>query len=173
MARATDHPEDRVSHADHTGSPIQIELTDGMQSEEGSTGLPEAGDAIDTATFEQILEMDEDEDEREFSKSIVFDFFQQAEATFDKMDAALETRDLEQLSQLGHFLKGSSATLGLTKVKDSCEKIQHFGANKDETGTRDEPDDDVCLKRLRKTIEQAKQEFHDVEKVLRRFYHDE
>lgn len=30
--------------------------------------------------------MDDDEDEREFSRSIVFDFFQQADSTFDKMD---------------------------------------------------------------------------------------
>lgn len=84
-----------------------------------------------------------------------------------------ESRDLDQLSALGHFLKGSSATLGLTKVKDSCEKIQHFGAHKDETGTRDEPDDDVCLKNCRSTIAQAKEEFRDVEKALRKFYHDE
>lgn len=33
--------------------------------------------------------MDDDEDEREFSKSIVNGFFEQAEATFIKMDAAL------------------------------------------------------------------------------------
>jgi len=79
-------------------------------------------------------------------------------------------RDLAQLSALGHFLKGSSATLGLTKVKDSCEKIQHFGAKKDETGTKDEQDDNVCLKRLETTIEQAKQEFAEVEKVLKKFY---
>lgn len=37
----------------------------------------------------QILEMDDDEEEREFSKSIVYDFFQQAEGTFGKMDTAL------------------------------------------------------------------------------------
>lgn len=30
--------------------------------------------------------MDDDEDERDFSRSIVFDFFQQADSTFDKMD---------------------------------------------------------------------------------------
>lgn len=51
--------------------------------------MPEFGDSIDTATFEQILEMDDDEDEREFSKSIVYDFFQQADTTFQKMDANL------------------------------------------------------------------------------------
>ena len=51
--------------------------------------LPEAGDSLDAATFEQILEMDDDEEERDFSKSIVFDFFAQAESTFEKMDSCL------------------------------------------------------------------------------------
>jgi osomolarity two-component system phosphorelay intermediate protein YPD1 len=40
----------------------------------------------------------------------------------------------------------------MTKVKDSCEKIQHFGAH------------------LKKIIKQAKQEFAEVEKRLRQFY---
>lgn len=179
--------------------------------------MPEFGDSIDSATFEQILEMDDDEEEREFSKSIVYDFFEQAKSTFVKMDSNLyvltpifepslpssfpasllatnqtsphqsiswgiiiqltsihsEKKDLAQLSALGHFLKGSSATLGLTKVKDSCEKIQHFGAHKDETGTRDEPDEKTCLKNCESTIAAAKEEFREVEKMLRRFYHDE
>lgn len=82
-------------------------------------------------------------------------------------------RNLSRLSELGHFLKGSSATLGLTKVKDSCEKIQHYGQKKDATGTKELGSDDECLDKLRTTIEQAKQEFHDVEKVLKRFYHDD
>ena len=50
--------------------------------------LPDAGDSLDTTTFEQILEMDDDE-ERDFSKSIVFDFFTQAENTFEKMKSCL------------------------------------------------------------------------------------
>jgi len=144
-------------------------------ADEGSDAtalLQEASDEIDRTTFEQILEMDDDENEREFSRSIVFDFFDQAETTFQKMDSYLAEKELAQLSALGHFLKGSSATLGLTKVKDSCEKIQHFGARKDETGQLDEEDDAKSLKRLAETIEAAKQEFHDVEKVLRKFYHD-
>ncbi len=33
--------------------------------------------------------MDDDEEDREFSKSIVYGFFEQADATFTKMDAAL------------------------------------------------------------------------------------
>ncbi|KAF2433217.1 phosphotransmitter protein Ypd1 [Tothia fuscella] len=139
---------------------------------EASNFLTEVGDEIDRQTFEQILEMDDDEVEREFSRSIVFDFFDQADATFTKMDDCIKDADLDQLSALGHFLKGSSATLGLTKVKDSCEKIQHFGARKDETGQIDEPDDDVSIDRISNTLSQAKKEFKAVEKTLRKFYND-
>jgi osomolarity two-component system phosphorelay intermediate protein YPD1 len=35
------------------------------------------------------LEMDDEEDDREFSRSIVFGFFEQAEQTFKNMDDAL------------------------------------------------------------------------------------
>ncbi|KAH6683300.1 hpt domain-containing protein [Halenospora varia] len=140
------------------------------RSEEGSIGLPDLGDNIDALTFEQILEMDDDEDEREFSKSIVIGFFEQAEQTFTKMDEALKEKDLAQLSSLGHFLKGSSATLGLTKVKDSCEKIQHYGQKKDEAGTTDVDDDELCLSRIKETLVSVKEEYAEVEKVLKKFY---
>lgn len=84
-----------------------------------------------------------------------------------------EKKDLAKLSELGHFLKGSSATLGLTKVKDSCEKIQNIGAQKDETGTHDEPDKEKCLTDCKKIVGQAKDEFELAEAALRRFYHDD
>lgn len=46
------------------------------------------GDGVDLNTFKQILEMDEPGD-NEFSSSIVFGFFEQAEETFGSMDTAL------------------------------------------------------------------------------------
>jgi len=128
------------------------------------------GDVIDGPTFEQILEMDDDDEERDFSTSIVFDFFDQAKATFKNLDKALEEKNFDQLSALGHYLKGSSATLGLTKVKDSCEKIQHLGAHKDETGNKDEPDDEKTLKKIKTIVAQAKTEFEAAERLLRRFF---
>jgi len=133
---------------------------------------PLYGDEIDRSTFEQILEMDDDENEREFSRSIVYDFFDQADSTFIKMDEAVEKKDLDALSALGHFLKGSSATLGLTKVKDSCEKIQHFGARKDESGQVDVKDDSLSLSRLKTTISAAKVQFSEAETLLKRFYEE-
>jgi osomolarity two-component system phosphorelay intermediate protein YPD1 len=50
--------------------------------------MPEFGDHVDPAIFEQILEMDEDET-RDFSLPLVFNFFEQTQETFAKMDQAL------------------------------------------------------------------------------------
>ncbi|KAJ5661803.1 uncharacterized protein N7477_009419 [Penicillium maclennaniae] len=134
--------------------------------------LSDVKELIDESTFEQILEMDDDDD-RDFSKGIVYGFFDQAHNTFDKMENALKEKKLEELSQLGHFLKGSSATLGLTNVKDACEKIQHYGAGKDESGSTDEPDETVSLKKIDTTLKEVKVEYAKVEKFLRRYYGEE
>ena len=82
-----------------------------------------------------------------------------------------EGKYLKELSELGHFLKGSSATLGLTKVKDSCEKIQHYGQLKDDAGTKDITED-KAQENLAKIIKQAKTEFTDVKEILKEFYQD-
>jgi len=140
------------------------------RSDEGTQELLDYGDNIDPATFEQILEMDEDDPTREFSKGIVFGFFEQAESTFEKIDEHLKSRDLAQLSSLGHFLKGSSATLGLTKVKDSCEKIQWYGMHKDADGSNDEPSDEVCLTKIKESLAEAKVDYREVEKALKTYY---
>lgn len=50
------------------------------------TTIPE--DVVDRSTFDQILEMDDDE-EREFSRAIVFGFFDQAEETFRQMEESV------------------------------------------------------------------------------------
>jgi len=57
-------------------------------------------------------------------------------------------------------------------VQSSCEKIQHYGHKKDETGTNDITESEG-LEKLKTTIAQAKKEFAEVEKVLKLFYHDE
>ncbi|KAJ5726743.1 uncharacterized protein N7483_008100 [Penicillium malachiteum] len=131
--------------------------------------LEDHSDIIDASTFEQILEMDDDDD-RDFSKGIVYGFFDQAKTTFEKMETAVKEKQLDELSSLGHFLKGSSATLGLTNVKDGCEKIQHFGAGKDETGTTTQPDDEISLKNIKTTVDDVKIAYAKVERLLRRYY---
>ncbi len=51
--------------------------------------LLELGDSVDPSTFSQILEMDESEEERDFSRPLVSGFLDQADETFAKMDTAL------------------------------------------------------------------------------------
>ncbi|KAF2404892.1 histidine containing phosphotransmitter protein [Trichodelitschia bisporula] len=116
---------------------------------------------------------DDDENPVAFSKSIVADYFDQADLTFKQMDEYLEKQDLKNISKLGHFLKGSSATLGLTKLKDSCEKLQHYGDRLDEAGHNRVSDSQVSLRNCKKTIEQARREFKEVEDILQPFYQDD
>jgi hypothetical protein len=40
-------------------------------------------------TFSQILELDEDEETHDFSRPMVWDYFEQAEKTFREMDDAV------------------------------------------------------------------------------------
>ncbi|KAF5608885.1 multistep phosphorelay regulator 1 [Fusarium subglutinans] len=126
------------------------------------------GDNIDMTTFEQILEMDEPGD-CEFSSSIVFGFFDQAEETFDQIQEALEEEDLDKLSSLGHFLKGSSATLGLIKIRDGCEKIQRYGKHEKLDGSP-EDDSEVCLTHIKDAFKAVKTDYAEVEKLLRQYY---
>ena len=80
-----------------------------------------------------------------------------------------DDRNLKELSESGHFLKGSSATLGLTKMRNSCEKIQHLGLGKDETGSNDR-DDDYCLDAIKSELVILRHEFRHCEVLLRKFY---
>ncbi|KAF1730386.1 Multistep phosphorelay regulator 1 [Beauveria bassiana] len=154
-------PEDCVC----TNMPTASDAEDDYTDDEMEIDL---GDAVDMPTFSQILEMDEPGD-REFSSSIVFGFFDQVEETFASMDKAVEEKNLEELSSLGHFLKGSSATLGLVRVRDGCEKIQRFGKLENEDGSS-EPDAELCLERIREALATVKTDYQAAEIRLREFY---
>ncbi|BFZ56353.1 Phosphorelay intermediate protein [Savitreella phatthalungensis] len=132
-----------------------------------STGGSDEG-LVDHAIFDQLLEMDDDGD-REFSRSIVWNFFEQAETTFTQIETALEKKELAELSSLGHFLKGSSAALGLTRVKESCEKIQHFGARKRADGSG-QIDDEEALSKIATTLAKCKEDYREAEIYLKDFY---
>lgn len=128
-------------------------------------------DPIDMDTFQQILELDE-EDDREFSKEMVWAYFSQAEKTFGDLDEALSEKDLTKLSHLGHFLKGSSAAMGVSRVETACEKIQHYGLLRDEqndVGLSEKQ----ALDLIKKTLVRVKKDYAVADKWLRRFYEEE
>lgn len=87
-------------------------------------------------------------------------------------DSSRSDKDLEKLSELGHFLKGSSATLGLIKVRDGCEKIQRYGKQENLDGSP-EPDAAVCLERVKEALTAVKSDYEEAETGLRRFYKED
>jgi osomolarity two-component system phosphorelay intermediate protein YPD1 len=133
---------------------------------EWTPGLTE--DFLDATTFEQLLEMDDD-DEREFSKGIVWNYFDQVKGSFAPIEEGIRKRDFLALSSLGHFLKGSSAAVGLIKLKASCEKIQNYGNKLDETGNTSIDEDDALAK-IADVLVVTKKDFKDAEIWLKRFY---
>ncbi|PNY29394.1 Multistep phosphorelay regulator 1 [Tolypocladium capitatum] len=125
-------------------------------------------DVLDMTAFNQVLGLDAPGNHA-FSLSIVVDFFCQAEDTFVSMDEALRRGDLNSLASLGHYLKGSSAAVGLVKVRDGCGKIERFGKMQNEEGFT-EPDPEVCLKRIEEVLTATKTDYHTAATVLRRYY---
>ncbi|TFK98402.1 signal transduction histidine kinase [Pterulicium gracile] len=138
---------------------------------------PEANDAddddddappIDLETFEQIMELDED-DTHDFSRAMTWQYFSQVGTTFTKMEEALSAENLNELSDLGHFLKGSSAALGVAKVQDSCERMQHYGHLRDEERGVDITKKEA-LKLIRGCLTKAKKDYVEAEAWLKDWF---
>ncbi|KAG0309801.1 hypothetical protein BGZ98_007535 [Dissophora globulifera] len=151
---------------------VKAETTDKGNETEPETDPEEFdSDIIDHTTFDQLLEMDDEED-HEFSKSLVWNYFEQAEKTFAEMDEAMENVDLPNLSRLGHFLKGSSAALGLTKVKESCEKLQHYGNCMDAKGEAKITNDEAKTL-IKLLLVEMRKEYDEARDYLEQFYEEQ
>lgn len=80
-----------------------------------------------------------------------------------------EEKKLDELSSLGHFLKGSSATLGFNKIRDSCQIIQQYGHKLTVDGAP-EDNEDVCLKKIGSALDKVKVDTSDLEKLMNSFF---
>ena len=78
-------------------------------------------------------------------------------------------KDLPKLSSLGHFLKGSSAALGVSKVQASCERMQHYGQKRDEQAGINLSSEDA-LDKIERLLVQVKKEYRDAEAWLKQWY---
>ena len=57
-------------------------------------------------------------------------------------------------------------------MKDSCEKIQNYGSHKNAAGADWNADDDTLLNQIKATLAEVRVEYAEVERKLKRFYHD-
>ncbi|KAF5227320.1 hypothetical protein FANTH_14792 [Fusarium anthophilum] len=141
-----------------------------MSGDQVNFGIsPDAQDFVDTNILEQILEMDDEGSDREFSKGLIFEFFEQAENTFDEIGRSLEEENLEKLLALGNFLKGSAAALGIYKVRDACGKVQDWAAGRDESGF-EHIEREESLKKIRVILITLKKDYEEAKDWLTRLF---
>ncbi|KAG6986415.1 hypothetical protein G7Y79_00095g101290 [Physcia stellaris] len=134
----------------------------GDRSESGSLALSDLGDSIDIATFEQILEMDDDEREREFSKGIVFGFFGSSRTDIQKHGQGALTGPLPQrLFRNARIDKGQ----GLMRENPTLWGSKMSTALRPTKAMPNASTYHVNTRRREEGIQEA-------EKVLKRFYQD-
>lgn len=146
-------------------------------TEEKLQRLQETG-LIEWLVFSELVAMDEDEED--FSKGLFRTFVDQFEETFSEFDENIQSEDLEKISSLGHYLKGSAAALGLTTISEQCERIQNYG-HKIEFETDDKTEDKDDLKQLNSywialiedAMEKAKDGFQKSKAALSDYFDDE
>ncbi|EGV64506.1 Phosphorelay intermediate protein [Yamadazyma tenuis] len=146
-------------------------------SEEKKQQLQDS-DLVVWPVFSELIAMDEDEEG--FSKNLFQTFKDQVEDTFEEIDENLASKNLDKLSSLGHYLKGSAAALGLVKISSQCERIQNYGhkINCDNfelspTSTVDTDSDDYWVLLISDAFEKAKDGFEKSEKALNEYFDDE
>lgn len=66
-------------------------------------------------------------------------------------------------------MKGSSATLGFNKIRDSCQIIQQYG-HKLTVDNAPEPNEEVCLKKIAEALKTVKVDTDTLEKKMNKFF---
>lgn len=66
-------------------------------------------------------------------------------------------------------MKGSSAALGLSRVQDSCEKIQYRGLQRDEEADKNLSEEEA-LESIQKLLKQVKVDYREAQTWLTDFF---
>ncbi|KAH7099417.1 signal transduction histidine kinase [Auriculariales sp. MPI-PUGE-AT-0066] len=138
-------------------------MSSAMSNLSKNLSLPPPSDIIDMETFQQLLELgEEDEENRKFSCEIIVSYIAQAESTLEAMDEVLAdpNKDTRQFRALGEYLKGSSSALGIRKVQLSCQRIQECVSRYNPTG-HDHVTTDVAFECITALVCRVKDEFRE------------
>ncbi|KAJ7366598.1 signal transduction histidine kinase [Mycena albidolilacea] len=145
-----------------------------------ASALTDPSGIINTETFDQNLELDDD-DTHAYTKDMFTMYFAQAPTAFAGMDAALAQTDLRTLADLAHFLMGSSATLALQRVAAVCQRMESIGeaslaADSDskaagaDGAARAGGATEDALKQIAELLKEGKREYADAERWLKSWY---
>lgn len=132
-ARASAKEATEAKEAKEVQEEVKAEVKTAAKNDTSDPNLqdPETLDLINWTIFLELLMMDEDEEN--FSKSLIETFFEQFDQKYDENVKLLAQPDagldlvLKEISDNGHYLKGSAAALGLVWIQAECERIQNYG----------------------------------------------
>lgn len=134
--------------------------------------LQESG-LVDWPVFSELVAMDEDEEG--FSKGLFQTFVDQFEETKSELDDNVQLNDLDKISALGHYLKGSAAALGLVTIAEQCERIQNYG-NKKHTAEEDKDKnlnpDEYWIALVKDAVAKAEDAFKKLKRALNVYFGD-
>lgn len=131
---------------------------------------------VEWSVFSELVAMDEDEEG--FSKGLFQTFVDQFQDTLTEIDENVQSKNLDKLSSLGHYLKGSAAALGLKTISSQCERIQNYGhkVNFDnfEFETEEKEDsEDFWLELIEDAVKKAKDGFKKSKAALEDYFGEE
>lgn len=137
--------------------------------------LQESG-LVDWPVFSELVAMDEDEEG--FSQGLFQTFVDQFEETYTELEENIKEKDLDKLSSLGHYLKGSAAALGLVTVAEQCERIQNYGHRNncddfelsDDGVPKDEAQDSYWLALVKDAMEKVQDAFKELKAALNEYF---
>lgn len=144
-------------------------------SQEQKEKLEKSG-LVEWSVFSELVAMDEDEEE--FSKGLFQTFVNQFKETAQEIDDNLKSKNLEKLSSLGHYLKGSAAALGLKSISTQCERIQNYGHRVNFDNFKPEKDvdeetDEFWITLIQDAVNKAKSGFEESKAALDEYFEDE
>ncbi|KAK0622768.1 hypothetical protein B0T14DRAFT_514442 [Immersiella caudata] len=132
--------------------------------------MPDFGDHVDMHKFQAVLDMDGEGEDREFSRTVVEEYFRQFEVAIDEIDAAIGSQDLHSLASLGSTLGGSSRSLGFTKIADGCSLVEENGIVSGRKVNADGGDTGVRLGKIQQAVLQMKPDFEEAKRLVLDFY---
>lgn len=144
-------------------------------SEDKKQQLQESG-LVAWPVFSELIAMDEDEEG--FSKSLFQTFVDQVLETFTEIDENLKQKNLDKLSALGHYLKGSAAALGLVTISSQCERIQNYGHkinfdNFEPDTNQNSESDDYWVLLIEDALDKARDGFDKSRLALNEYFDDQ
>ncbi|OLY82888.1 Multistep phosphorelay regulator 1 [Smittium mucronatum] len=137
-----------------------------MDEETEFDGAPEDTGILDQQVFEQILELDDGD--QEFLHRLIENYYTQVNAAFETLYKSIVNKDLGAVAAIGHSLKGSSASLGLIKMKETSERLKKIGDYRAEV----EPNMpmDILMKAASIELDNLKIEFNKVVQLFNYFF---